>query len=66
MSYLFDGLKPKLVWDHFYNINQIPRCSKNEAGVRAYVRDVAERLNLDYKEDAIGNIVIKKKRYIWI
>jgi len=60
MSNVFDGLKPKLVWEHFYNINQIPRCSKNEEGARAYVKGVAEWLNLEYKEDAVGNIVIKK------
>ncbi len=60
MSNVFDGLEPKLVWEHFYNINQIPRCSKNEEGARAYVKGVADRLNLSYKEDAVGNIVIKK------
>ncbi|KAA3617034.1 MAG: aminoacyl-histidine dipeptidase [Calditrichaeota bacterium] len=60
MSNVFDGLKPALVWEHFYNINQIPRCSKNEEGARAYVKGVADRLNLEYKEDAVGNIVVKK------
>ena len=60
MSNVFDGLKPKLVWEHFYNINQIPRCSKNEESVRTYVKGVAERLGLEYKEDSAGNIVIKK------
>lgn len=60
MSYVFDGLKPQVVWKHFYNINQIPRCSKNEEGARSYVKKVAEQLNLQYKEDETGNVVIKK------
>lgn len=60
MSYVFDGLEPILVWKHFYNINQIPRCSKNEEGARNYVKKFAEDQKLEYKEDATGNVVIKK------
>lgn len=60
MAYVFDGLKPEAVWQHFFNINQIPRCSKNEEGARNYVKDLAKKLNLPFKEDETGNIVIKK------
>lgn len=60
MSYVFDGLQPELVWKHFYNINQIPRCSKNEEGARNYVKQFATELKLEYKEDETGNVVIKK------
>ncbi|RMH64333.1 MAG: aminoacyl-histidine dipeptidase [Calditrichaeota bacterium] len=60
MSDILNGLKPELVWRHFYNISQIPRCSKNEAGVRAYIIDMAKRLNLEYKVDETGNVVVKK------
>lgn len=60
MSYVFDGLEPKNVWQHFYNINQIPRCSRNEEGARNYVKQFAEKLNLPYKVDKTGNVIIKK------
>jgi dipeptidase D len=60
MSDVFKGLEPARVWQHFYNINQIPRCSKNEEGARNYVKNFAKNLNLEYKEDTTGNIVIKK------
>ncbi len=54
------GLEPKLFWEHFYNISQIPRCSKHEEKVREYVISFAKEKGLEYKEDAVGNIVIKK------
>ena len=60
MSYVFEGFEPQAVWKHFYEINQIPRCSKNEEGVRKHIINLAEKLNLEYKEDETGNIVIKK------
>lgn len=60
MSYVFEGFMPKGVWQHFYDINQIPRCSRNEDGVRKHIKNLAEKLNLKYKEDETGNIVIKK------
>jgi len=60
MSYVFEGLEPKRVWQQFYNINQIPRCSKNEEGARAYIRQFAKSLELEFKEDELGNILIKK------
>ena len=35
-----EGLEPSLLWQHFYALSQIPRCSKNEAQVTQYVLDV--------------------------
>ncbi len=57
---VYEGLKPKLVWDHFYQLNQIPRCSGNEEGARNYVISVAERLGLEYQVDKVGNTVVRK------
>jgi len=54
------GLEPTLLWEHFYQISQIPRCSRHEEKVREYVIDVARRNNFEYKIDAAGNVVIKK------
>lgn len=54
------GLKPELMWEHFYQISQIPRCSRHEDAVRQYVISVAERNGLSYKSDRVKNIVISK------
>ncbi len=52
------GLEPKLVWEHFYAISQVPRPSKKEEKVRAWVRNWAKEHNFSFKEDKVGNIVI--------
>ncbi|GAB4343363.1 MAG: aminoacyl-histidine dipeptidase [Calditrichia bacterium] len=59
MKEVIAGLKPELMWEHFYEISQIPRCSRNEEAVREYVLGVAKRNNLEYKIDAVGNVVVK-------
>ena len=55
-----DNFEPKLVWKHFDEIRKIPRCSKHEEKIRKYVVDFAKEQNLDYEEDKVGNIVIRK------
>jgi dipeptidase D len=60
MKDAIQGLKPKLMWEHFYEISQIPRCSKDEERVRQYVIKVAERNNLEYKLDDVKSVVVKK------
>ncbi|RMG68571.1 MAG: aminoacyl-histidine dipeptidase [Calditrichaeota bacterium] len=54
------GLEPALLWEHFYQLSQIPRCSKHEEKARAYVIEVAQRNNLEYRTDSAGNVVVKK------
>lgn len=58
MESVVAGLKPELVWEHFYQISQIPRESGNEEAVGRYVISVAERNNLKYKKDQLGNIIV--------
>ncbi|MGL5016442.1 MAG: aminoacyl-histidine dipeptidase [Bacteroidales bacterium] len=53
-------LEPKIVWDFFDEICQIPRPSKKEEKIRGYLREFATSRNLKYKEDNVGNIVIQK------
>ncbi|MCX6149729.1 MAG: aminoacyl-histidine dipeptidase [Ignavibacteriales bacterium] len=53
-----EGIQPELLWERFYEISQIPRPSKKEGKVIEYLKDVANELNLPFKEDAVGNIVI--------
>jgi dipeptidase D len=54
------GLKPQRLWEIFYEIDQIPRCSKHEDAIRQYVINFAERLGLEYKLDKVKNVVIRK------
>lgn len=54
------GIEPQLLWNHFYEICQIPRCSKHEEKIRQYVIQVAERNNASYKTDEVGSVVIRK------
>ena len=55
-----EGLEPKLVWQHFYEISQIPRGSGNEDAVGEYIISVAQKNNLQYKKDDLGNIIVRK------
>jgi dipeptidase D len=54
-------LNPQPLWKHFQEILKIPHCSRKEKRVGDYVISVAKRLNLDYKRDGVGNIVVSKK-----
>jgi len=53
------SLEPRLVWQHFDAIRQVPRPSKHEEKIRAHVRAWAEARGFSVKEDAAGNIVVK-------
>lgn len=54
-----EGLAPANLWNRFYEISQIPRPSKHEERIRLYLRNFAGQNNLSFKEDRVGNIVIK-------
>jgi len=53
-------LKPELIWKNFYELTQIPRPSKKEEKVRAYLKKFGEDLKLETIVDEIGNVIIKK------
>lgn len=53
-------LEPKEVWGYFYEITQIPRQSKKEEKIRAYLLDFARKNNLEAKQDRAGNVLIAK------
>ncbi|EGJ71509.1 aminoacyl-histidine dipeptidase [Bacteroides coprosuis DSM 18011] len=53
-------LKPASLFHYFNEICQVPRPSKKEEKILAYLIDFAKKHNLEYKQDKIGNIVIKK------
>lgn len=53
-------LKPKAVFDCFAEINKVPRPSKHEEKMIAYLKDFAEKNNLAFKTDETGNVLIAK------
>ena len=53
-------LKPALIWNFFHEINQIPRPSKKETRIIAYLRNFGEKHNLSTKTDEAGNVLISK------
>ena len=53
-------LNPTPLWKHFAKLCEIPRPSKHEEKVVAYILEFAQARGLDVKLDQIGNIIIKK------
>lgn len=60
MSEEIKNLKPEAIWKNFYALTQIPRPSKKEEKVAAFIKDFGKKLNLETLEDETGNIVIRK------
>ena len=60
MSTAIDGLKPESVWKYFEEVSKIPRASKNEKQIAAYVVQSAKRLGLAVEQDRFLNVVVKK------
>lgn len=54
------NLEPMRLWNHFYEISKIPRCSKNEEKIRKYILNFAKNQGLQSKTDKPGNVVILK------
>lgn len=59
MTFVAD-LEPKTLWGHFDHILTIPRGSKEEDRIRAYVVAQAEELGLPFQVDGTGNVVVSK------
>ena len=54
------SLEPKEVWSSFVALNAIPRPSKKEEKVMAFILDFGASLGLETLQDAVGNILIRK------
>ncbi len=61
MKIIFDDVKPAGVWKHFAEILRLPHCSGNEKPLGDYVISVAENLDLSWKRDKVGNVVVRKR-----
>lgn len=53
-------LKPAGLWQLFEKICSIPHPSKHEQAISLWIQDWAKDLGLAIKEDAVGNLIIKK------
>lgn len=53
-------LSPSVVWEQFDAITRVPRPSKKEARIIEYLVGFAEKHGLEYRRDAIGNVVMRK------
>lgn len=53
-------LDPQIVWKNFHALTQIPRPSKHEEKVAAYLYEFGKNLGLETIKDEIGNIIIRK------
>jgi dipeptidase D len=54
------NLEPKIVWNHFQDLNNVPRPSKKEERVIAFMKAFGESNNLNTYVDPSGNVIIKK------
>ncbi len=53
-------LQPKALWNKFADLNAVPRPSKKEERVIAFMKEFGKKLGLETIEDKVGNVIIKK------
>lgn len=54
------ALQPQQLWNKFADLNAVPRPSKKEERVIAFMKDFGAKLGLETIEDQVGNVIIKK------
>ncbi len=54
------NLEPKQLWNNFTDLNAVPRGSKKEERVIAFMADFGKKLGLETIIDPIQNVIIKK------
>lgn len=60
MSQEVRNLEPKQLWNKFADLNAVPRPSKKEERVIAFMMDFGKKLGLETINDEVGNVIIKK------
>ena len=53
-------LEPLELWNHFADLNSVPRPSKKEQRVIEFMMNFGKKLGLETKTDKIQNVIIKK------
>lgn len=54
------NLEPQSLWSNFCKINEIPRPSKKEEKIIAFMMKFGQDLGLETTNDQVGNVIIKK------
>lgn len=54
------SLEPKVIWNKFADLNAVPRPSKKEERVIAFMKNFGESLGLITEIDEVGNVLIRK------
>ncbi len=54
------NIEPQAIWNNFAQLNTVPRPSKKEEKVIAFIKDFGEKLGLPTTVDAVGNVIISK------
>ncbi|WP_299184420.1 aminoacyl-histidine dipeptidase [uncultured Aquimarina sp.] len=54
------NLEPKELWNKFADLNAVPRPSKKEERVIAFMKDFGTSLGLPVEVDEVGNVLIRK------
>ena len=57
---VLENLQPQPIWNYFEDICQVPRPSKKEEKIIAFLLEFAKKNDLDAKTDEIGNVLITK------
>jgi dipeptidase D len=52
-------LEPKIVWNNFYGLTQIPRPSKHEGKVQEYLYNWGKSRGIETERDETGNIIMR-------
>ena len=52
--------EPNKLWNHFADLNAVPRPSKKEDRVIEFMMNFGKSLNLETIKDNVGNVIIKK------
>ena len=60
MSQEIRNLEPKVLWNKFADLNEVPRPSKKEERVIEFMKNFGTSLGLETFEDEIRNVIIRK------
>ena len=60
MSTTVKNLQPTELWNHFADLNAVPRGSKKEEKVIEFIKNFGEKLGLKTIKDEVGNVIIYK------
>lgn len=54
------SLEPKILFDYFHQITQIPRPSRKEEKIIQFLLDFGEKHGIETEKDEIGNVIMRK------